>query len=120
MTGLHEVCLRPLGAFFQKRDFRASPCNTKKLELPSWSESCSKAMQNRRNAIRKYVFVSSKENYIKFQKAHTSCLKKELSEKRKGWHSLNGFNRRISTSQIWALIKTFKRKASHNNCSSQN
>jgi len=54
-----------------------------------------------------------RKNYLSFRKARIDCFKKLSEQKRKGWHNLvNSFNSKTPTSQIWVLIKCFKRKVS--------
>ncbi|XP_018371334.1 PREDICTED: RNA-directed DNA polymerase from mobile element jockey-like [Trachymyrmex cornetzi] len=80
---------------------------------PWWNEICSKAVRDRKKAIREFLSAPSEENHQEFRRARLNCARVLLEQKRRGWRNLvNGFNARTPTSQIWALIKSFKRRAS--------
>lgn len=93
----------------------------KKLELaPWWNESCSEAVHSKKKVIRKFISMPTEKNHLNLRKARKDCSEKLSKQKRKGWHNLvNSFNNKTPTSQIWTLIKCFKRKASQHCCSSQ-
>ncbi|XP_018359706.1 PREDICTED: uncharacterized protein LOC108758958, partial [Trachymyrmex cornetzi] len=81
--------------------------------LPWWNEICSEVVRDRKKAIREFLSIPSEENHQDFRRARLNCARVLLEQKRRGWHTLvNGFNARTPTSQIWALIKSFKRRAS--------
>ncbi|XP_018374746.1 PREDICTED: RNA-directed DNA polymerase from mobile element jockey-like [Trachymyrmex cornetzi] len=98
----------------ESKRFPRTSVQIKKLELPPWwNEICSEVVRDRKKAIREFLSTPSEENHQDFRRARLNCTKVLLEQKRRGWRTLvNGFNARTPTSQIWALIKSFKRRAS--------
>ncbi|KYN15929.1 RNA-directed DNA polymerase from mobile element jockey [Trachymyrmex cornetzi] len=98
----------------ESKRFPRTSVQIKKLELPPWwNEICSEVVRDRKKAIREFLSTPCEENYQDFRRARLNCAKVLLEQKRRGWRTLvNGFNARTPTSQIWVLIKSFKRRAS--------
>ncbi|XP_018397608.1 PREDICTED: uncharacterized protein LOC108775675 [Cyphomyrmex costatus] len=105
-------CVREF--FPENKRLPRSSVGVEKLKPPPWwNNLCTEAVGLRREAIGRLIRTPSEESLQGFRRARRECLKILSQQRRKGWQTfVGGFNSKTPTSQIWALIKSFKRKAS--------
>jgi len=117
MTGSHKTCLKLPGVSSQKANIsRILQYNSKNWNLLLDGTNRKRCITERLSRNLSHTTLTE-ENYLSFRKTSTDCFKKLSEQKRKEWHNL--VNSKTPISQIWALIKCFKRKTSQRDNSSQ-
>jgi len=78
---------------------------------PWWNEKCQEAIRVRREAIRTYFKHPSPDNFEAHKRARLRCSKILKRQKRLGWQKYcSQLNHKTPTSEVWSLIKSFKRR----------
>jgi len=90
---------------------RSRSVRTKLPSPPWWNDTCQEAVKERKTAIKKYLRHPSLDNYEIYKRARLTCSKTLKKQKRLGWKKFcSQFNSKTPTSEIWSLIKSFKRR----------
>jgi len=90
---------------------RSRSMRSKLPSPPWWNDICLEAVKERKTAIRRYLKLPSLDNYEKYKRARLTCSKTLKKQKRLGWKKFcSNFNCKTPTSEIWSLIKCFKRR----------
>jgi len=78
---------------------------------PWWNENCQKAVDERKKSTRNFLMHPSPDNFIAYKRARSNCSKILKKQKRIGWRTYcSQFNHKTPTSEIWSLIKAFKKR----------
>lgn len=80
---------------------------------PWWSEDCTEAVRNRKQALKTFKKVPTWDNWEIYRKTKNICKKILLKAKRKGWRGFwSSFDSKTPITELWNLIKMFKRRNS--------
>jgi len=78
---------------------------------PWWNDNCQLVVDKRKETTSAYLRCPSIENYTSYKRIQSSCSKILQKHKRKGWKKFyTQFNFKTPTSEIWSLIKLFKKR----------
>jgi len=78
---------------------------------PWWNEKCQEAIRERREAIQSYIKHPSPDNFEAYKRARLKSSKILKKQKRLGWQKYcSQLNHKTPTIEIWALIKSFKKR----------
>lgn len=74
-----------------------------------WDQACSKAVQERKNALTSYKQVPTMENFVNYQKTNATVKKTILAAKRKKWYEFcESLNSQTPLKEVWQNINKIK------------
>jgi len=78
---------------------------------PWWNEKCQLAINERKESARRYLAHPSSTNFLAYKRIKSKCSKILKKQKKLGWKKYcTQFDHKTPTSEIWLLIKSFKKR----------
>jgi len=102
-----------LYAFFSSDSRLSRSCALRKYPAPPpwWNDKCQLAIEKRKDATRKCIISPTLTNFINYKHIRSTSSKILKKQKRLGWKKFcSQFNHKTPTTEIWALIKLFKKR----------
>jgi len=115
-TSLEQHIRNQLYSLFPSKSRTPKSCiiRSRPPTPPWWNDTCQKAVRMRREAISTYLKNPSPENFEAYKRARSICSKSLKKQKRLGWQKFcSQMNHKTPTSEIWSLIKSFKRRKNY-------
>jgi len=82
---------------------------------PWWNEICQQAIDERKKSIRAFFEHPTPANFTAYKQTRLKSTKTLKRQKRLGWQKFcSQMNHKTPTSEIWSLIKSFKRRKMSN------
>jgi len=90
---------------------RSSAIRHKPSSPPWWNDKCQIAVEERKKAIREFFKHPSSDSFEAYKRIRLKCSKLLKKQKKLGWQKYCAhFNHKTPTSEVWSLIKSFKRR----------
>jgi len=112
-TALEQHIRKHLYSLFPSKSCHPKSYTTrpKPSTPPWWNDTCQEAVNDRRKSIRTFYEHPSTDSFEAYKRARLKCSKTLKKQKRLGWQKYcTLLNHKTPTSEIWSLIKSFKRR----------